>query len=75
MTHPKGRERKRWLDYELDVCDECLRAVCWWGIFYCDKYQTAGLVKMKVRDLLKLKREHPSYLTPDMIQKHIGVRP
>ena len=67
--------KERWLDFELDVCDHCLRAVCWWGIFYCDDYQSAGLVKRKVRDLIKLNREHRSYLTPAMIEKHIGVRP
>ena len=68
-------ERKKWLDFELEVCDKCLRAVCWWGIFYCDEYQEAGLTKMKVRELIKLGREHRSYLTPSMIEKHIGVRP
>jgi len=68
-------ERKRWLNYELDVCDKCLRAVCWWGIFYCDDYMSAGLVKKKVSQLLKMGREHKSYLSPAMIYKHIGVRP
>lgn len=75
----KGREAraayKRLMDYELDVCDKCLRAVCWWGIFYCDDYQSAGLVKYKVRDLIKLGREHKSYLTAAMIEKHTGARP
>ena len=71
----KPQERKRWLNYELDVCDKCLRAVCWWGIFYCDDYQSAGTTKMTVRELIKLKREHQSYLTPAMICKHTGERP
>ena len=68
-------EYKRLMNYDLEVCDACLRAVCWWGIFYCDEYQTAGTTKMKVRDLIKLGREHKSYLTAAMIEKHTGVRP
>jgi hypothetical protein len=66
---------QRLMDYELDVCDHCLRAVCWWGIFGCDKYYEAGPVKRKVRDLIKLGREHKSYLTAAMIEKHTGSRP
>lgn len=31
------------MNFELEVCDSCLRAVCWWGLFHCDDYQTAGL--------------------------------
>jgi hypothetical protein len=71
----KKSDYQRLMDFELDVCDSCLRAVCWWGLFYCWNYQSAGLKKMKVRDILKLQREHKSYLTAAMIEKHIGVRP
>jgi hypothetical protein len=71
---PKS-DYQRLMDYELDVCDHCLRAVCWWGIFGCENYQSAGITKRKVRDLIKLGREHKSYLTTAMIERHTGVRP
>jgi hypothetical protein len=24
------------------VCDKCLRASCWQGVFYCEDYRDAG---------------------------------
>ena len=47
--------------YRVVVCDHCLRASCWQGIFYCDKYKTAGTTEKTVAELRALKREHPSY--------------
>ncbi|MDP2815482.1 MAG: hypothetical protein Q8O19_02250, partial [Rectinemataceae bacterium] len=43
------------------VCDNCLQASCWQGIFYCDKYETAGIIEKTVGELKKLGLEHPSY--------------
>lgn len=43
------------------VCDACLRASCWQGIFYCDDYKTAGTIEKTVEELRQLAREHPSY--------------
>lgn len=74
-TRTAPTAHQRLMDYDLDVCDKCLRAVCWWGIFYCDEYQTAGITKRKVRNLIKLGREDKSYLTAAMIEKHTGERP
>ncbi len=48
-------------DKEITVCDECLRAACWKGYFYCDKAKYAGITKMTKGELLKLNLEHPSY--------------
>lgn len=45
----------------VTVCDKCLMASCWHGIFMCDKAQTAGTVNKPVSELRKLKLEHPSY--------------
>ena len=43
------------------VCDKCLRASCWQGIFMCDDAQKAGTVEKTVDELCKLKLEFPSY--------------
>ena len=45
----------------VTVCDACLQASCWRGIFYCDEYKTAGTVDKTVKELTALGREHPSY--------------
>jgi hypothetical protein len=29
----------------IAVCDHCLRASCWLGLFYCEEYQTAGTIE------------------------------
>ncbi len=55
-------------DRLITVCDACLTACCWHGIFYCDKYKTAGLVEKTVGELRILKREHPSYWS----KKHLA---
>lgn len=49
----------------ITVCDACLQASCWQGIFYCDEYKTAGTVQKKRRELRELDREHPSYWKKD----------
>lgn len=45
----------------ITVCDNCLMACCWQGIFYCHNYKTAGTVEKTRAELEKLGREHPSY--------------
>jgi len=45
----------------VTVCDHCLQASCWQGIFYCDEYQTAGTVEKTIEELRALNLEHPSY--------------
>jgi len=48
-------------DKKIVVCDECLRAACWNGHFYCDKAKRAGTTERTKRELLALNLEHPSY--------------
>jgi hypothetical protein len=49
----------------ITVCDKCLQASCWQGIFMCDEAQTAGIVQKTRKELRKLKREHPAYWKTD----------
>jgi len=45
----------------VTVCDHCLRASCWQGKFYCDRYKDAGTTTKTVAELRELAREDPSY--------------
>lgn len=45
----------------VTVCDKCLMACCWRGVFMCDEARTAGTVDKPVRELRALGREHESY--------------
>jgi len=49
----------------ITVCDKCLQASCWQGIFMCDESRSAGIVQKTRRQLRKLAREHPSYWKTD----------
>jgi hypothetical protein len=50
-------------DELITVCDQCLTATCWHGVFMCDKAVGAGLTQRKRSELLALNREHPSRIT------------
>lgn len=50
------------------VCDKCLRASCWLGIFMCDESKTAGLTVISWRKAAALKLEHRDYYTNPAIQ-------
>mgnify|MGYP006908191874 CR=1 FL=1 len=43
------------------VCDQCLRASCWQGMFMCDEARTAGTMDLDVRYLAMKALESPSY--------------
>jgi len=43
------------------ICDKCLQASCWAGIFMCWESREAGLYRATRPQLRKLAREHPSY--------------
>jgi hypothetical protein len=45
----------------ITVCDNCLQASCWQGIFMCDEARDAGIVVKTVAELRKLKLENESY--------------
>lgn len=46
----------------ITVCDKCLQASCWQGVFYCDEARYAGTTKRTRKDL---NLEHPSYWKTD----------
>ena len=46
---------------KITVCDKCLRASCWQGIFLCDENLGAGTVEKSVSELEKLFLENPNY--------------
>jgi hypothetical protein len=45
----------------VTVCDKCLQATCWQGIFMCWESGTAGTVEKTIDELKALDLEHPSY--------------
>lgn len=58
----------------VTVCDKCLKATCWYGLFMCDEARTAGVTHKTRTELAALNREHPSYWTPESIEKYTGVK-
>lgn len=47
-------------DKLITVCDKCLRASCWQGIFMCGEARLAGTVQKTQKELNLLNLEHPS---------------
>lgn len=58
----------------VTVCDKCLKASCWYDKFPCDENKSAGLTQKTVSELAELGREHPSYWTPEAVEKYTGVK-
>lgn len=52
-------------DWTITVCDACLCLSCWHGLFFCEKYKTAGTKEITVGEARKLDRESPTYWTRD----------
>ena len=50
---------------KVTVCDSCLMASCWQGIFMCEDARTAGTTEKTVKELRELGREHPDYFIND----------
>jgi len=48
-------------DMKITVCDKCLMACCWQGVFYCDDYRTAGTTEKTISELKTLKLESSDY--------------
>ena len=48
----------------VTVCSACLRATCWQGEFYCEKYKEAGTKELPIAKLRKLNLENPSWWIP-----------
>lgn len=49
----------------VTVCDKCLMAACWRGLFMCDRSASAGTTRRSVGDLRLLDREHPGFYKRD----------
>lgn len=49
------------LERKVTVCDRCLQASCWHGIFMCQDAQSAGTREATVAQLALLRREAPDY--------------
>lgn len=45
----------------ITVCDKCLQASCWQGIFMCWESLEAGTVEKTVAELRELDLESPSF--------------
>lgn len=45
----------------VTVCDNCLKACCWQGMFMCDDARTAGTTVKTKTELRKRNLEHESY--------------
>lgn len=56
---------RSWHTDPITVCDKCLQASCWQGIFYCDDYKTAGTTQKTRKELAKLNRENSDYWRSD----------
>jgi hypothetical protein len=48
-------------DYKVTVCDRCLQASCWQGVFMCDEAREAGIIVKTVAELRALNREHSDF--------------
>ena len=55
---------ERALSDTVTVCDHCMQASCWQGVFHCDDYQTAGTVEKTIDELRELGLESPTYWYP-----------
>lgn len=49
----------------ITVCDKCLQASCWQGIFMCQESKFAGTVQKPRMELTRLNLEHSDYLKTD----------
>ena len=45
----------------VTVCDNCLRASCWQGVFMCDEYYDAGTKELTIDELKKLNLKNKDY--------------
>ena len=61
----KKRTNRVYLNEKITVCDKCLRACCWHGIFMCDEAfePNTGTTEKTRKELIKLDREHTDYMT------------
>lgn len=49
----------------ITVCDKCLQASCWQGVFMCQESQNAGTLQYTETKLKAMNLEHSSYWKTD----------
>jgi hypothetical protein len=54
-------------DYIVTVCDSCLRACCWHGLFMCDASRDAGTKELRASEVAKLDLEHHDYFSREQL--------
>lgn len=50
----------------ITVCDNCLQASCWLGMFMCDHSREASTVEKTIEELEKLNLEHRDWWFKDI---------
>lgn len=58
---------KAWHTEPVTVCEKCLQASCWQGIFMCDDARGAGTTQKTRKELAKLARENSDYWKSDEV--------
>ena len=59
----------------VTVCNNCLCASCWKGIFMCDESDIAGITDLPIELLRKLRFEHSDYYDGTYEAKHARRQP
>lgn len=59
-------------DYYVTVCDQCLTASCWHGVFMCQESKDAGTKKLLASELLRLGLESPDYFSHETLLRVCG---
>lgn len=62
-------------DYFVTVCDNCLQASCWHGVFRCWKSRSAGTRDILASELDRAGREHRSYYSVKRLTAVNGFAP
>lgn len=57
---------RAWQTELITVCNKCLQAACWQGVFHCDDYKIAGTTQKPRKELAKLGLESSDYWKPDL---------
>jgi hypothetical protein len=57
------------------VCDKCLTASCWHGVFMCQGSTAAGLTTRTVAELTALGLEHPDNYSEETVALVEGRSP
>lgn len=59
-------------DKNVEVCDKCMKASCWYGEFMCDEAYDAGTTIKTVKELRELKVEHEDYWSDEKMIEVYG---